>query len=82
MTNTSTPRERQSVADPHLVEALLDEHAVARFFGVSVATVRRWRWLKIGPVFRKIGSCVRYERAALESYLRSLPTGGGQPEAR
>jgi len=73
--NTSQLSERRSVANSHL-EGLLDEHAVAKFYGVSVATVRRWRWLRTGPRFHKIGASVRYQVADLEAYLRRTPTGG------
>jgi hypothetical protein len=33
----------------------LNEHDVARITGLSVASVRRWRLLKIGPRATKIG---------------------------
>jgi hypothetical protein len=80
--NTSQPSERGSVANTQL-EALVDEHAVAKFYGVSVATVRRWRWLRTGPKFYKIGALCRYRMTDLEAYLRSTRTGGGQQaEAR
>lgn len=74
--NTSQAYEREIAVNTQL-ETLLDEHAVAKFFSISVATVRRWRWLKTGPVFRKLGSSVRYRRADLEAFLQSRPTGGG-----
>jgi predicted DNA-binding transcriptional regulator AlpA len=69
--------ERESVANTQF-ESLLDEHAVAKFYGVSVATVRRWRWLRTGPKFYKLGASVRYRLADLEAYLRGTPTGGEQ----
>ena len=37
-----------------------DEHFVARFYGVSLGTVRRWRVLGMGLRYRKIGALVRY----------------------
>ena len=74
--NTSQLSERGSVANTQL-EALVDEHAVAKFYGVSVATVRRWRWLRTGPKFHKIGALCRYRMADLETYLVSTRTGGG-----
>jgi hypothetical protein len=75
--NTSQSSERESVANTQL-EALVDEHAVAKFYGVSVATVRRWRWLRTGPKFHKIGALCRYRMADLEEFLRHTPTGGEQ----
>lgn len=39
---------------------LLKEHDVARFYGVSIATVRRWRLLRQGPRYLKLNAAVRY----------------------
>jgi predicted DNA-binding transcriptional regulator AlpA len=62
---------------------LLNEYQVAEMLAVSVATVRRWRWLRTGPRFHKIGALCRYRIADLEEYLRSTRTGGGsQVEGR
>jgi hypothetical protein len=74
--DTSRLSERESVPNEQL-EALVDEHAVAKFYRVSLATVRRWRWLGTGPKFHKIGALCRYRMADLEAYLRSTRTGGG-----
>jgi hypothetical protein len=79
MSRNLNPSESGSVAKAQL-EALVDEYAVARFYGVSVATVRRWRWLRTGPRFHKIGALCRYRMADLEAYLVSTRTGGG-PQA-
>jgi len=80
--NTSKRGERESAANTPL-EGLLDEYAVAKFYGVSVATIRRWRWLHSGPTFYKIGALCRYRMTDLEAYLRSTRTGGGgQVEGR
>jgi len=35
---------------------LLNEHEVAEYLKISVASVRRWRTLRTGPKFVKIGS--------------------------
>ncbi|MGO4882302.1 MAG: helix-turn-helix domain-containing protein [Bryobacteraceae bacterium] len=80
--NPSKRSELESTANTQL-ESLLDEYAVAKFYGVSVATIRRWRWLHIGPTFHKIGALCRYRMADLEAYLRSTRTGGrSQTEGR
>jgi predicted DNA-binding transcriptional regulator AlpA len=78
--NSSQLSERESVANTPL-ECLLDEHAVAKFYGISVATIRRWRWLRTGPKFHKLGASVRYRLADLEAYLRHTPTGGGRTQS-
>jgi predicted DNA-binding transcriptional regulator AlpA len=65
------------------LETLLNEHDVARLTGLSVASVRRWRLLKIGPRATKIGASVRYRPADLKAWLDSRPTiGGGNSEGR
>jgi predicted site-specific integrase-resolvase len=40
--------------------ALVNETEAARILGLSVKTLRRWRWVGRGPAYRKIGSAVRY----------------------
>ena len=60
------------------LETLLTEHDVARITGMSVATVRRWRLLRQGPKYLKIGAAVRYKPEDLSAWLESRPTGGGQ----
>jgi predicted DNA-binding transcriptional regulator AlpA len=65
------------------VENLLNEHDVARITGLSVASVRRWRLLRIGPRYLKIGAAVRYKAEDIAIWLESRPTGGERiPEAR
>jgi predicted DNA-binding transcriptional regulator AlpA len=58
------------------VENLLNEHDVARITGLSVASVRRWRLLRQGPRYLKIGSAVRYRSEDVKAWLASRPTGG------
>jgi hypothetical protein len=64
---------------PHTSLAhLLNEYQVAEMLSVSVATVRRWRLLNIGPTYLKLSSSVRYRPEDLAAWLDSRPTGGGQ----
>ena len=58
--------------------ALLNDLDVAHLMGLSVATVRRWRLLKIGPVAKKIGAAVRYKPEDVKAWLDSRPTIGGE----
>jgi predicted DNA-binding transcriptional regulator AlpA len=60
------------------LETLLNEHDVARITGLSVASVRRWRLLRQGPKYLKIGAAVRYEPRSISEFLASRPTGGGE----
>ena len=59
-------------------ETLLNEHDVARITGLSGASVRRWRLLRQGPRYLKIGSAVRYKASDISAWLESRPTGGEQ----
>jgi excisionase family DNA binding protein len=52
---------------------MLNEHQVAGYLNMSVATVRRWRVVRKGPKFVKIGSAVRYKRADVETWVNSCP---------
>jgi predicted DNA-binding transcriptional regulator AlpA len=63
------------------IEALLNERDVARITGLSVASVRRWRLLRQGPTYIKLGSAVRYRPEDLSAWLESRPSGGQQVEA-
>jgi predicted DNA-binding transcriptional regulator AlpA len=62
--------------------ALLDEHDIARMTRLSVASVRRWRLVKKGPRYIKIGSAVRYRPADLAAWLDRCPSGGSQDKGR
>ena len=59
------------------LQSLLTEHDVARISGMSVASVRRWRLLRQGPRFLKLGAAVRYKPEDFAAWLGSCPTGGG-----
>lgn len=58
------------------IETLLNEHDVARITGLSVASVRRWRLLKQGPKYIKLGSAVRYRIEDIRAWLGTRPGGG------
>jgi hypothetical protein len=61
---------------------LMTENEVSKRLNVSVASLRRWRLLKRGPAFLKVGSLVRYQPEELEAWLASLPTGGSARHER
>jgi len=54
---------------------LLNEHQVAKFLQLSVASVRRWRLFRTGPKYLKIGAAVRYRRDDVEAWLSSCGAG-------
>jgi predicted DNA-binding transcriptional regulator AlpA len=64
------------------IESLLNEHDVARITGLSVASVRRWRLVRQGPKYLKIGAAVRYKQGDLSAWLASRPYGGGHEEGQ
>jgi len=72
------------MSTPNTIEELLTEHDVARITGLSVASVRRWRLLRQGPRYLKLGSAVRYRSEDISAWLASRPTGGERrsPESR
>lgn len=60
----------------HTAETLFDERDVARVTRMSVASVRRWRLLRRGPKYIKIGAAVRYKPEDVSAWLESRPCGG------
>jgi predicted DNA-binding transcriptional regulator AlpA len=63
-------------ADHKRIEELLNEHDVARITGLSVARVRRWRLVRRGPKYIKIGAAVRYRPTDMLAWLNSRPSSG------
>jgi predicted DNA-binding transcriptional regulator AlpA len=66
------------------LEPLLTDYDIARLTGRSVTCVRRWRLLRQGPKYIKIGAAVRYKPEDVSAWLESRPTGGNpqKDEAR
>jgi len=62
------------VAIHNTIESLLNEFDVARITGMSVASVRRWRRLRKGPKYIKIGAAVRYKREDITAWINSCPS--------
>ena len=54
-----------------LVKQLLNEHEVATTCGISVLTLRKWRSLRRGPRFLKIGTLVRYRPQDVAAWIDS-----------
>ena len=66
-----------------MIVNLMTELEVSKRLNVSVASLRRWRLLRRGPAFLKVGSLVRYQPEDLDAWLASLPTGGtASPKGR
>lgn len=62
-------------------KALMDEKQLANKLNISVASARRWRLLRQGPKFLKIGASVRYRPEDVDTWLDSRPSGGECPES-
>ena len=54
---------------------LRNEYHAAETLGLSVKTLRRWRWVGRGPVWRKIGAAVRYADADLAAFIEAAKRG-------
>jgi predicted DNA-binding transcriptional regulator AlpA len=52
----------------HQTRALTEQEVAARF-GLSVATLRAWRWKRKGPRFVRLGRAVRYMPDDLDQFL-------------
>jgi predicted DNA-binding transcriptional regulator AlpA len=57
---------------------LLNEGQVAQLLGISVASLRRWRLLRQGPKYIKVGSAVRYKPDDVTAWIDSRPSGGSE----
>jgi excisionase family DNA binding protein len=68
------------MSDVNLPQTLLTETEVSKQLRVSLAALRKWRVMKKGPQFLKVGSLVRYRQADIDQWLASLPVGGGLHE--
>jgi predicted DNA-binding transcriptional regulator AlpA len=79
--NRSQFSEREGIAKDRLPN-LLNEFDVARITGLSVASVRRWRFLHQGPKYLKLGSAVRYKPDDVLAWLEARPVGGEGTDAR
>jgi predicted DNA-binding transcriptional regulator AlpA len=64
---TTVERQPANPAPKKAGTGLLNEHEVASYLKISVASVRRWRLLRTGPKFLKIGAAVRYRREDVEA---------------
>ncbi len=52
-------------------QLLIPEKSLARKWGISHKTLQRWRWLKMGPAYIKIGGRIRYSADSIKDYETS-----------
>ena len=58
-------------------EQLATPEQVADYLQVPVKTLAQWRYLEIGPQYRKVGRHVRYDWADVRKWLATQPAGVG-----
>ena len=63
------------MAMPSGMEPLLGIGDVAAYFGVPVATVRKWNHLGTGPRPVRIGKYVKYEASEVRRWLEARKAG-------
>ena len=65
---------------------LLDEHETANYLGISLSTLRRYRYRvgdrTDGPQIVKIGRAVRYARSDLAKFIKAQKAGSFLKGAR
>jgi predicted DNA-binding transcriptional regulator AlpA len=52
-------------------DPLLETPEAAKYLGVSVPTLDRWRALQLGPDYCKMVGLVKYRRSGLDRYIAS-----------
>jgi hypothetical protein len=72
---TGRPR-KQDATQIRTDDGWLDQTALGKRWGISPRTLERWRWLKTGPSYTKVGSAVRYRLALIEEWERNLSKNG------
>lgn len=60
------------------MQQFIDQKQLARRWVMSPRTLERWRWLREGPAYVKLGGKVVYRLADIEAFerehLRNAPT--------
>ena len=51
------------------LQKLLTDCEVAELLSLSVASIRRWRAMGIGPAWLKLGGSVRYNPVDIETWM-------------
>ena len=46
----------------------LNEIELSRRWGISHRTLQRWRWLRQGPAYLKVGGAIRYRIEDVEAF--------------
>ena len=65
----------RSVNEPPTPVQHLNQVALARRWGISPRTLERWRWLKQGPRYIKLGGHVAYRLEDIEAFEAAQARG-------
>lgn len=63
------PTTSAVVLAPALAEPLLTDDEAATLLSLSVATLKKWRRIRRGPRYYRLGSAIRYRREDLEAFI-------------
>ena len=63
-------------------DALCNEHEAAKRLTLAVTTLRRWRCIKKGPRYLKIGGAIRYAQGDLDDFIEASRHGTADTEER
>jgi hypothetical protein len=71
MANTEAGRAAGIICGADPQDRLVDEHEAAARLGLTVATLRRWRWARRGVPWIKVGAAVRYAPADIRAFVEA-----------
>ena len=76
MANKIAGRTAGAFSGAASAKPLINETETAARLGLTVATLRRWRWAGRGLGWCKIGSAVRYDPDVIEAFIEAgrVPT--------
>lgn len=71
--------QRTSISNANILAPFMNDMQLAKYLGISVATIRRWRLQRdqTAVPFRRFGTSIRYSRAEVDEWVKRQP-GGGQ----
>jgi hypothetical protein len=59
------------------IEPLLRNDDAAAYMLIKSATLRKWRWQKVGPVYYKMNGAIRYKQSDLDKYMEDCAIVNG-----
>jgi excisionase family DNA binding protein len=59
-----------------MADRLWTVHDVSAFLGVPVGTLYQWRHMRVGPPAYRVGRYIRYDRAAVRTWLDTQDADG------